>query len=212
MIFATHRIRIGKAPAVLSASAFVSFTLTPFVFAGDAGASQRNGQPPLVTMEQVYRGMQQAERRRIALGGADSAIDNRKMREAWGVQIISTGFADTGYWLEFRFRVLDPDKAAPLFDGMSDPYLQSDADKKVKLEVPEAERADAQPVTHRERNVQAGKIYSIMFANPKGLVKPGQKVTVVAGEFRAEHMTVLSNSQQLHVKQRNSGIMEVPPR
>jgi hypothetical protein len=211
-MFVTHRIRIGKAHAKLCAAAFVCFSLSPFVFAGDAGASQRSGQPPLVTMEQVYRGMQQAEQKRIALGGADSAIDNRQMREAWGVQIISTGFADSDYWLEFRFRVLDPDKAAPLFDSMTDPYLESDADKKIKLGVPEGERADAQPITHRDRNVQAGKIYSIMFANPKGLVKPGQKVTVVAGEFRAEHMTVLDNSQHLHAKLRNSGIMEVPPR
>ena len=211
-MFATHRIHIKKVHAALMAAAVLSLVLSPFVFAGDAGASQRNNQPPLVTMEQVYQGMQKAESKRIALGGVDTSVNNRRMREEWGVQIISTGFTDSGYWIEFRFRVFDPDKAAALFDNMKDTYLELDKDQKVRLWVPDSELADAQPINHRDRNVQAGNIYGLMFANPKGLVKPGQKVTLVAGEFKAEHMTVRSRVDHLQARQRNNGIIEVPAR
>ena len=44
--------------------------------------------------------------------------------------------------------------------------------------------------TNRGKNITANRDYYMMFANPDSYVKPGQKVSVVIGEFRAEHMTL----------------------
>ena len=39
-------------------------------------------------------------------------------------------------------------------------------------------------------NPEAGKIYFVLFKNPNGYVKPGSRVTVVIGDFKAEHLVV----------------------
>ena len=54
--------------------------------------------------------------------------------------------------------------------------------------------------TNRGHNIKAGKIYSIMFSNPGFVVQPGQPVTVAAGDFKAEHLTVRGSSHNLSVK------------
>ena len=213
-MFSNHRNHRQKIRAMLITGALVSFSSTAFVFAGDAGASTAKAQAKaptqqkLVTMEQVYQGMLEAEQRRMAAGAPDSAIDNRRMREEWGIQVISTSYAASGFWLEFRFRVFDPEKAAVLFDETLKPFLESDTSH-VKLGVPEAAKVGALRTTNRGRNIQAGKIYNIMFSNPGFTVKPGERVTLKVGDFKAAHMTVRGKSENLRAKL-NNGIMEVP--
>jgi hypothetical protein len=94
-----------------------------------------------------------------------------------------------GFWLDFRFRVTDAEKALPLFDSRIKPYLESEQSG-VKLAVPSAAKVGALRTTNRGHNVKPGKIYNIMFANPGFHVKPGQKVSVVIGDFKVEHLTV----------------------
>jgi hypothetical protein len=60
----------------------------------------------------------------------------------------------------------------------------------IKLPVPVGEKVGAFRTTNRGKNITAGRDYYMMFANPDSYVKPGQKVSVVIGEFRAEHMTL----------------------
>ena len=206
-------------PLLLTAAMFVSLTIDSFVFAegAQAGLTSNSGKPAdqiseksepaaaagevkLKTKEEVYQGMLEAEQRRIAAGQSDSAIDNRKIIERWGVEVISVSYAADGFWLDFRFRVFDPEKAGVLFDNRYKPYLQSEASGQ-KFAVPSAAKVGALRTTNRGHNVQAGKVYTIMFANPGFHVKPGQLVTVAAGDFKAEHLTVRGSSQNLSVKQ-----------
>jgi hypothetical protein len=56
--------------------------------------------------------------------------------------------------------------------------------------VPSAAKVGALRTTNRQGNIKPGKIYNIMFANPGYHVKPGQKVSVVIGDFKVEHLTV----------------------
>lgn len=159
----------------------------------EAQSSQR-----LVTIEEVYTGMLEAEQRRATMARADPAVDNAKMAKQWGVQVISVSYAADGFWLGFRFRVIDPEKAQTLFDTKVKPYLESEANG-VKLGVPNAAKIGALRTTNRGHNVKAGKIYNIMFSNPGFLVQPGQKVTVVAGDFRVENLTVRGSRENLSI-------------
>jgi hypothetical protein len=85
--------------------------------------------------------------------------------------------------------VTDVQKALPLFDSRVKPYLESEQSR-VKLAVPSGAKVGALRTTNRGRNIKPDKIYTIMFANPGFHVKPGQKVSVVIGDFKVEHLTV----------------------
>lgn len=150
-----------------------------------AGAS---GPAGTLTPQQIYMGMIEAEQRRRALWMPDPAV-SQEFAEKWGVQIIGVHLTAGGYWLRFAFRVDDTDKAGMLFDNRYKPYLESE-ESGVKLAVPTAAKVGALRTTNRQGNIKNGKIYNIMFSNPGSQVKPGQKVAVVAGEFKVEHLTV----------------------
>jgi len=84
--------------------------------------------------------------------------------------------------LDFRYRVTDQEKAAPLFVRQTKPHLIHRASGRV-LAVPET--AKLGPLRNSDIP-QAGRIYWMFFGNPGGLVKVGDRVTVVIGEFRAD--------------------------
>jgi hypothetical protein len=207
---------------LLAISVFFSLATSTFVFADDveAATEKRSAQgveqaaqkdaaeeaatatakqPKLMTMEEIYTGILEAEQQRLKAARPDAATNNKAMIDQWGVQIISVSYAADGFWLEFRFRVLDPVKANVLFDSKLKPYLESEVNG-VKLGVPEAAKVGALRTTNRGHNIIAGKIYSIMFSNPGFVVQPGQPVTVAAGDFKAEHLTVRGSSHNLSVK------------
>jgi hypothetical protein len=152
----------------------------------------------LITVEQVYAGMLQAEQARASAARVDPSVDNAAVAEKWGVQVLSVSYAADGFWLEFRFRVVDPAKASVLFDTKIKPYLESEASG-VKLAVPTAAKVGALRTTNRGHNIQAGKIYNIMFSNPGFHVQLGQKVTVAAGDFKVEHLTVRGARANLRI-------------
>jgi hypothetical protein len=84
--------------------------------------------------------------------------------------------------LDFRYRVLDAAKAAPLFVRQTKPHLVHKASGKV-LGVPET--AKLGPLRNSD-SPQAGRIYWMFFGNPGGLVQTGDFVSVVIGDFRAD--------------------------
>lgn len=105
----------------------------------------------------------------------------------WGVNVESIRLSSAGYMLDFRYRILDPQKAAPLLSRQVKPYLV-DQESGSKLIVP----APPKVGSLRQKSYQPipGKIYFVLFSNPGRLVKPGNKVTVVIGDFRAEDLIV----------------------
>ena len=44
--------------------------------------------------------------------------------------------------------------------------------------------------TNRGANIQPNRDYHILFGNPDAYVKPGQKVSIVIGDFRVDHLAV----------------------
>ena len=108
------------------------------------------------------------------------------IEERWGVKPLSIRLSAEGYMLDFRYRVLDPEKAMPLFDRKIKPYLVDEATGAM-FAVPAPPKVGALRTTRKpvpDRN------YFIMFANPGKFVKRGNKVTVVIGDFRAENLIV----------------------
>jgi hypothetical protein len=82
--------------------------------------------------------------------------------------------------------VLDAQKATDLFKRQIKPHLIHQKTGKV-LAVPET--AKLGPL--RNSNIpQEGKIYWMFFGNAGKLVKSGDEVTVVIGEFRVEDLVV----------------------
>jgi len=122
---------------------------------------------------------------KIVEPAAPRAIDSA-IEEKWGVRILSIRQSAEGYMLDFRYRVIDAEKAAPLFDRKIKPHLIDEATG-AKFAVPEPPKVGALRTT---RPPQADRNYFIMFANPGRYIKKGNKVTVVIGEFKAENLVV----------------------
>ncbi|SNB47978.1 hypothetical protein [Geobacter sp. DSM 9736] len=117
---------------------------------------------------------------------SDLSRQESSIEEKWGVKVLSLKQSAGGYMLDFRYRVLDPEKAKPLFDRKLKPYLVDEATGAV-FAVPEPPKVGALRST---RPPQPERNYFVMFANPGGYVKKGNKVSVVIGDFRAENITV----------------------
>lgn len=108
------------------------------------------------------------------------------MEMQWGVKVLPIRLSAEGYMLDFRYRVLDAEKAAPLFDRKIKPYLVDEATGAI-LVVPEPPKVGA---LRNTRKPQPDRNYFILFANPGRYVQKGRKVTVVIGDFKAEHLVV----------------------
>ena len=170
------------------------------VITGEISPAKDLKSPGLMSVEEVYTGMLQAEQARASAARVDPAVDNAVLAEKWGIQVISVSYAADGFWLAFRFRVVDPAKANVLFDTRINPYLEAEANG-IKLGVPTAAKIGSLRTTNRGHNIKAGKIYNIMFSNPGFGVRPGEKVAIGAGDFKVEHLTVRGAQEHLSVNE-----------
>lgn len=94
----------------------------------------------------------------------------------------------SGYILDFRYRVVDPAKAAPLLDRKIRPYLL-DVASGAQLGVPDTAKLGQLRTTGRNK-VLTDQDYFILFANPGRFVKAGNKMTLVMGDLRIENLSV----------------------
>lgn len=104
----------------------------------------------------------------------------------WGVDTLSVKSAESGEIIRFTYRVLDPAKAKTLNDKKNEPSL-IDPGAGVKLVVPSLEKVGK---LRQSSTPEAGKIYWMAFSNKGRLVKPGHRVNIVIGQFRADGLEV----------------------
>jgi hypothetical protein len=104
----------------------------------------------------------------------------------WGVDSLRVKWAESGEVIRFSYRVLDADKAKALNDKKSDPIL-ADPRAGVKLVVPSLEKVGQ---LRQTGTPEAGKNYWMAFSNKGRLVKRGDRVSVVIGQFRADGLVV----------------------
>jgi len=104
--------------------------------------------------------------------------------QQWGIQIVALRMSAAGHMLDFRYKVVDADKAKPLSARQTKPYLESRGKQFPLFNAPRVGplRSTYQP--------EAGKVYGMMFVNSYQILKPGDKVSVVIGDFRADEVTI----------------------
>jgi hypothetical protein len=110
------------------------------------------------------------------------------IEEQWGVKFESLRTSANGNLLDFRYRIIDPEKASYLVDRRNKAYMIDQSSGKV-LSVPTTAKVGPLRQTVRYGLPKADKIYFILFGN-HGLIKPGDKVSVVIGDFKLENLTV----------------------
>lgn len=116
--------------------------------------------------------------------GDTSAED---LRSTWGIEIAGLRLSGQGFFVDFRYKVLDPDKAAPLADKEKKPYLINEETGQ-KLLVPTTPKLGS--LRQTAQKLKAGNVYFMFFSNRSGTLKPGSKVTFVVGDCRLEHLTI----------------------
>lgn len=109
------------------------------------------------------------------------------VKRRWGVEIMYVRQTAAGYMLELRYRVLDAEKAKPLFERRTKPVL-THAESGATLIVPTPAKTGA---LRNSNPPIVGRTYWMFFANPGRLVKPGEHVSVEIGEFRVDGLVVL---------------------
>lgn len=110
-----------------------------------------------------------------------------ELASRWGVEVVALRHSAHGYMLDFRYRVLDAEKAKPLGDRRITPQLIDLKSGAVHI-VPAPPKIGS--LRQTSSVMKEGRIYFIMFANPARRIQKGDRVTVVVGDFRAENLLV----------------------
>jgi len=110
------------------------------------------------------------------------------LEEQWGVKIESLRISAAGNLVDFRYRIIDPEKASYLVDRRNKAFMIDQASGRV-LSVPSTAKVGPLRQTVRYGLPKEDRVYFILFGNPH-VLKSGDKVTVVIGDFRAENIVI----------------------
>jgi len=105
---------------------------------------------------------------------------------AWGIDNLLVRQTASGNLIRFSYRVTNPEQAKPLGSKEATPYLYGQRSQAV-LEVPVMDKVGQLRQTGAQG---AGQDYWMVFSNKGNLVKPGDRVDVVIGSFRAVGLMV----------------------
>jgi hypothetical protein len=105
---------------------------------------------------------------------------------AWGVDSLTVKLAESGELVRFSYRIVDPEKGAPLNDKKNEPSL-IDPQAGVSLVIPTVQNVG---LLRQTSTPEAGKSYWMTFSNKGRPVKRGDRVTIVIGQFRAVGLVV----------------------
>jgi hypothetical protein len=105
----------------------------------------------------------------------------------WGVRPVAMRLTAAGHFIDFRFKVTDPQKAKAVLDRTHKAYLV-DAGTGKAMPVPMTKLG---PLRGSEDVMpKAGRNYVILFQNVQGLIQHGSRVSVVIGDFKADGLIV----------------------
>lgn len=109
------------------------------------------------------------------------------VREKWGIEPIAPLLSAGGYMIDFRYRVLDPEKARPLLQRTTKACL-IDETTGAKMYVPSSPKVG--PLRQTTPEPRKGGVYFVMFANPGTRIQRGQRVTITIGDCTLEDLMV----------------------
>lgn len=103
-----------------------------------------------------------------------------------GIRVESLRLTAANYMLDLRFRVTDPERAAPFFSRKTELQLVDQAG--ARLAVPNTPKLGK--LRQVARKDMPDRSYFVLFANPGRYLKAGSQVTLVAGDTRIAQLTV----------------------
>ncbi len=106
-------------------------------------------------------------------------------KTVWGIESLEVREAASGALLRFSYTIVDANKAKVLNDEKTTPYMV-DEKTGVVLQVPSMPKVGMLRQTAQPEN---GREYWMVFSS-KGTVKPGSRVDVMIGNFRAVGLVV----------------------
>jgi len=139
---------------------------------------------------------QAAPRRAAASAGPSRTATHRPVRlskratefyqAAWGVDRLKVSRAASGNLIRFTYRVTDAEQAAALFDRKATPQLYAPRTHAL-LSIPVMEKIGP---LRQTGEVKVGQEYWMTFSNKGQLVKPGDRVDVIIGQFHVNGLMV----------------------
>ncbi len=142
---------------------------------------QTNNTKELSKVEQSAKPITEKSDKPVKDNSAESA------KEKWGVDNFRVRLTSAGYMLDVRYRVFDKTKAKPLFSRKLRPFAIEEASN-VKYGVPASPKVGF--LRQAPSHIKENKEYFLMIANPGKRLKSGDKLTLVIGDFRIEHLTI----------------------
>lgn len=128
--------------------------------------------------------------RAVAAGGGDvrsgtEAVSAQEFAAHTGISVTLLGVIAGGGMIQFRYQVVDPDKAAlVLHDDARRPVLVAEGSGETLAMV-------SRPHSHKA-DLQLGGTYFFLMANTRNALRDGTKVTVIIGDVRLEHLVARS--------------------
>ncbi len=111
-----------------------------------------------------------------------ASLPQAAFEEATGVRVTLVAVTGQGGLIDFRYQVIDPDKAVIVHDPEKPPTLVAEATGQV---------IDRPWMQHgHSGELNPGVTYYLILVNPKGGLKSGDSVSVLIGDFRLEHVRV----------------------
>ena len=117
---------------------------------------------------------------------ARSPRADRMYQLIWGIRDMHVRETASGSIIRFSYRIVDPAKAKVLNDPKLNPVL-IDSNSGEKLTIPETENAGK---LRQVADPEEGREYWMVFLNNNRFVKPGSKVDIKIGTFRADGLVV----------------------
>jgi hypothetical protein len=137
----------------------------------------------------VFSGCSTPAARQNPVSGASPDARDCTNIESLGIHINGVHLSAAGNMLDFRYRVVDAAKAAPLFERKIRPYLL-DESSGAAFGVPESPKLGQMRTTRRNSAAAEERDYHILFANPGHVLRPGQKVSLVIGDTKLENLLI----------------------
>ncbi len=172
--------------AGLSASSLVGTAV--FGRSNQAQAAGGNGQPTQQTSVPPTANPPAATKMPAYLASR-SVVNDRAINQyrlLWGIDNIEVKSIASGSLIKFTFRVLDPKKAKSLNEETLKPQLVDEASH-YALQIPVMDQVGQ---LRQTATPEAGRVYWMVFSNKGGYVRPGSRVDILIGKFRADGLVV----------------------
>jgi hypothetical protein len=120
---------------------------------------------------------------------AVAAAEAPSIEDTYGIRVEGLRLTAAGSMLDLRYRVLDPQKAAPFLNGKIQPALLDEA-RSAKLGVPDTPTLGRIRQTSRNNVIYTDRSYFVMFGNPGKALQSGDKVALLLGSVKITELVV----------------------